>query len=62
VYLKEGFSDAFLEQCRRIVCGGKDTTINYMRCLMSLTCKPLFFSNCKTPMFRTEVTGVSEKK
>jgi membrane glycosyltransferase len=30
VYLKEGYSDAFLEQCRRMVCEGKDTTMNYM--------------------------------
>jgi hypothetical protein len=37
VYLKEGYSDAILEQCRRIGCGGKDTTMNYMSCLMSLT-------------------------
>jgi hypothetical protein len=27
--LREGYSDAFLEQCRRMVCGGKDTTLNY---------------------------------
>jgi hypothetical protein len=37
VYLKEGYSDAFLEQCRRMVCGGKDRTTNYVSCLMSLT-------------------------
>jgi hypothetical protein len=37
VYLKEGYSDAFSEQCRRMVCGGTDTTTNYMSCLMSLT-------------------------
>jgi hypothetical protein len=35
VYLKEGYSDAFLEQCRRMGCGGKDTTMNYMNCLTS---------------------------
>jgi hypothetical protein len=28
-YLREGYSDAFFEQCRRMVCGGKDITLNY---------------------------------
>jgi hypothetical protein len=37
VHLKERCSDAFLEQCRKMVRGGKDTAINYMSCLMSLT-------------------------
>jgi hypothetical protein len=37
VYLKEGYSNAVLEQCRRMVYGGKDTTMNYRSCLMSLT-------------------------
>jgi hypothetical protein len=27
--LKEGYLDAFLEQCRRMACGRKDTTVNY---------------------------------
>jgi hypothetical protein len=31
---KEEYSDSFLEQCRRMECGGKDTTMNYMSCLM----------------------------
>jgi hypothetical protein len=37
VYLREGYSDAVLDQCRRMGCGGKDTNMNYMSCLMSLT-------------------------
>jgi hypothetical protein len=36
----------FLEQCRGMVCGGKDTTMNYMSCLMSLT-----LSNTVKPVF-----------
>jgi hypothetical protein len=27
--LKEGYSDAFLEHCRKMVCGGKDATMKH---------------------------------